>query len=610
MREIELLAPAKNYDAACAAVDHGADAVYIGGAKFGARVAAGNSTKDIARAVEYAHKYGVKLYATLNTLLFESELEEAERAARDLVAVGVDALIVQDLAYARMNLGAELHASTQMCNMTGEGVRFLEELGFSRVVLERNLSLHDIERIRRVTNVELEAFVHGAICVGYSGRCLLSKSMSNRSGNRGECSQPCRLNYDLVDRAGKKIMESKHLLSVKDLNLTTRIGEMIDSGVNSLKIEGRLKELSYTKNIVAHYRRVVDEVIADREGLKRSSSGLSKIEFEPNPAKSFSRGETLYLFDGKAQNVASLDTPKALGEYIGEVNARRAESFKVKSRRALSTGDGICYLTKDGLMGSNINRVEVAKDGDLWITLNRASGLEVGTKLHRNFDRLFESAVESSRTRRSIEVKARVDSTPQKVVVTYEDIDGNCASAEISENFEAANNAEKMAQVITTQLSKCGDTIFEVASVDTSEWGGEFIASSQLATLRRSALERLELARVESFTKREKRVFVENRDAKYPEYEIGADVGVTNSLAEALYRDHGVREIAQPLERARSLVDEVVMESSYCIRGQIGECLRRGTKLRGELFLERGNHRYRLKFDCTKCRMSLIKEQK
>ncbi|MFI3248275.1 MAG: U32 family peptidase [Rikenellaceae bacterium] len=608
MREIELLAPAKNYDSARAAVDHGADAIYIGGAKFGARVAAANSVEDIARAVEYAHKYGVRLYATLNTLLFESELGMAEDAARDIVAAGVDALIIQDMAYARMNLGVELHASTQMCNMTGEGVKFLEELGFSRVVLERNLSLHDIERIRRVTNVELEAFIHGAICVGYSGRCLLSKSMSPRSGNRGECSQPCRLNYDLVDRAGRKIMESKHLLSVKDLNLTTRIGAMIDAGVNSLKIEGRLKELSYTKNIVAHYRSVVDEVIADRGGLVRSSSGRSKIEFEPNPAKSFSRGETLYLFDGKAQNVASLDTPKALGEYIGGVSARRKDSFKVKSRRELATGDGLCYLSKDGLVGSNVNRVEVASDGDLWITLNRAVGLDVGTKLHRNFDRVFESTVENSRSRRTIECSAKIVCAAGKIEVKYRDIDGYESSAEIVDSFEQAKNAEKMEQVTQTQLSKCGDTIFEVTNVDTSAWGGEFIASSQLATLRREALERLDMARVEGTKNRERKIFEENLGARYPEVEIGGEVGVTNSLAEALYRDHGVREIAPPLERMRSLVGEQVMESSYCIRGQIGECLRRGTKLRGDLFLERGNLRYRLKFDCTKCRMSLIKE--
>lgn len=608
MREIELLAPAKNYDAACAAVDHGADAIYIGGSKFGARVAAGNSVKEIARAVEYAHKYGVRLYATLNTLLFESELEAAERAAREMIDVGVDALIVQDMAYARMNLGAELHASTQMCNMTGEGVKFLEELGFSRVVLERNLSMHDIERIRRVTNVELEGFIHGAICVGYSGRCYLSKSMSSRSGNRGECSQPCRLNYDLVDRSGGKIMESKHLLSVKDLNLTNRIGELIDGGVNSLKIEGRLKEMSYTKNIVAHYRRVVDEVIASREGLVRSSSGRSRIEFEPNPAKSFSRGETLYLFDGKATNVASLETPKALGEYIGEVCARRAESFKVTSRRELATGDGICYLTKNGLMGSNINRVEVAKDGDLWITLNRAPGLEVGTKIHRNYDRLFEMKVEGSRTIRTIDVDVLVESTPQMIKATYKDIDGNSATAQIDGDFEQAKNRDKMSQVIATQLSKCGDTIFEVAVVDSSAWGGEFVASSQLAALRRDALDKLLMARLNSADKRERKIFVENKDARYPEVEIGSEVGVTNSMAEALYRDHGVREIAPPLERMRSLVGETVMESSYCIRGQIGECLRRGTKLRGDLFLERGNLRYRLKFDCTKCRMTLIKE--
>ncbi|MFR9514105.1 MAG: peptidase U32 family protein, partial [Rikenellaceae bacterium] len=259
MRKIELLAPAKSRESAIAAIDYGADAIYIGAAKFGARRAAGNSIDDIAAVVEYAHAYGVSVHCTLNTLLFESELKEAEATAREIVSTGVDALIVQDMAYARMGLGVDLHASTQMCNMTPEGVLFLEQCGFSRVVLERALSLRQIEAIRKATSVELEAFVHGAICVGHSGRCYLSRSLSERSGNRGECSQPCRLTYDLRDESGRKLLENKHLLSVKDLNLSSQIGAMLDAGICSFKVEGRLKDIGYTKNIVAHYRAALDE---------------------------------------------------------------------------------------------------------------------------------------------------------------------------------------------------------------------------------------------------------------------------------------------------------------------------------------------------------------
>ena len=307
MKRLELLAPARDYASAVAAVDAGADAIYIGGARFGARHAAANSVDDIRRAAEYAHLYGVRVHATLNTLLYDDELAAAERQARELVAAGVDALIVQDMALRRMSLPVELHASTQTAIRTPAEAAFLGSAGFARVILERALSLDEIRAICRATTAEVECFVHGAICVGYSGQCYLSRSMSARSGNRGECSQPCRLSYDLEDAAGRRILRGKHLLSVRDLNLADRLGALIDAGVTSFKIEGRLKDEGYIRNVVAYYRRRLDEAIASRGDCRRASVGETRLDFTPDPAKSFTRGESEYFLMGRSAGVASFD---------------------------------------------------------------------------------------------------------------------------------------------------------------------------------------------------------------------------------------------------------------------------------------------------------------
>ncbi len=604
MREIELLAPAKSYDAARAAIDHGADALYMGGARFGARAAAGNSIEEIARATEYAHQYGARLYATLNTLIFEDELAEAQEFARQIVATGVDALIVQDLAFARMGLDCELHASTQMCNATVEGVRFLCDLGFKRVVLERTLTLQQIEDISKSCDAEIEAFVHGAICVGYSGRCYLSRCFNpQRSGNRGECSQPCRLSYDLVGCDDQIVVEGKHLLSVRDMNLTDRVEELILSGVSSLKIEGRLKELSYTKNVVAHYRRVVDKIIEKHPDLRRSSCGVSTKEFEPNSSKSFSRGGTSYLFDWQQGGIASLDSPKALGEEVGVILSQRGERLYVELTSELATGDGVCFLVGTELVGSNINSV-----GEGWITLNRRGDIERGATLYRNYDRRFEGEVESSRTRRTITTKCSITTSKRGIEVEYRDEDGYQGCATADDEMTRATNAEQMEEMIRRQLSKSGSTIFTVSEVSTAGWRGEFIASKTLAQLRRDALDKLRESRLKGAETKRASHFEESPTPLYPTTTIDGATGVTNSLAESLYRDHGVEQIEASYERSTNLIGAEVLTSSYCIRGEIGECLRKGSKLREELFLRRGRVRFRLSFDCERCRMSLIKE--
>ena len=601
MRTVELLAPAKDYASAVAAVDCGADAVYIGGARFGARQAAGNSTEEIARVAEYAHRFGARVHATLNTLLWDSELADAERQARELIGAGVDALIVQDMALRRMNLPVELHASTQVAVRTPEQARFFGEVGFARVILERALSLDEIRAVCAATHAEVECFVHGAICVGYSGRCFLSRSMSERSGNRGACSQPCRLPWDLTDGAGHTYLKSKHLLSVRDLNLSERIGELLDAGVSSLKIEGRLKDINYIRNVVAAYRRAVDEALASRPGLRRSSVGESRPDFAPDPSKSFTRGESQYFFDGRRAGVASFDTPKAVGERVGRVARVGGGAFRLERDADLAPGDGICFVRGGELVGTNVNAVEGAR-----IVPNRMEGIGPGTEIFRNYDHRFNKLLSASRTRRAIPVTAHVEATAEGVALTYTDCEGIRAGVSRAAALDAAKNPAANAAAIRVQAAKSGDTIFAVGDVEVA--GGEwFVPASLAAELRREGLEKLLQARLAR--PREHRILPENPAARYPSERVAAEENVTNRLAEAFYRDHGVKHIEPPLELADSFDGACVMRSAYCIRREIGECLRERPRLRGDLYLQRGAQRYRLEFDCAQCEMKLIGEK-
>ena len=597
-RYIELLSPARNYDAAIAAIDCGADALYIGAESFGARRGATNTTDDIARVVDYAHLFGVKVFVTLNTILYERELKEAEALARRLIDVGVDALIVQDMAYREMNLPVELHASTQVYNMTPEGAKFLEDSGFSRVILERALSLEEIKAIRAATEVDLECFIHGAICVGHSGRCYLSRSQSSRSGNRGECSQPCRLTYDLVTERGEKLISGKHLLSVKDFDLSERIGDLIDAGVVSFKIEGRLKDDNYIKNVVSYYRRKIDEAIASRPECQRASVGRSEIEFDPDPKKSFTRDGGEYMFAGKRAGVASFLTPKAVGEYVGCVATTSKRDFRLVGKVALNAGDGICVITPEGIVGTNVNRVE----GNT-IEPNRMEGIKAGMEVYRNYDHRFTQAVERSRTRRAVEAKCSLILSAEGISVTYTDEEGLSVSVERSVALEGSKSAEKMRAVAEEQMAKSGDSIFRVVSVDVkgAEW---FATAKMLAELRREALSMLAAKRMTRTMEHDIRT--DSGEARFPVQRLGAEYNVVNSLSRRFYLKHGVEHIIDGLDLWATTLGERVMESSYCIRREIGECLKKGTKLRERLYIEHGRHRYRLDFDCAKCRMSLI----
>ncbi|MDL2319558.1 U32 family peptidase [Alistipes sp. OttesenSCG-928-B03] len=605
MRKLELLAPARNVDSGRAAVDYGADALYVGGPAFGARVAAGNTIEDIAQLVDYARPFGVRVYATLNTLVYEDELAAAERTARELIASGVDALIVQDMAFMRMGLeGVELHASTQTCNTTPEKVRFLGESGFSRVILERGLSLDEIRAIRAATDTELECFVHGAICVGFSGQCYLSRSMGTRSGNRGDCMQACRLSWDLEDAGGNTLLKNKHLLSVADLDLSGRLGELVDAGICSFKIEGRLKDTGYVKNVTAHYRLALDRIIASRDGLRRSSDGRTMVDFAPDPSRSFTRGGSEWLLDGQRAGLASFDTPKATGARLGAV-ARVGRDWFETDGTAPAPGDGICFVAGGELAGTNINRVEGRRAYP-----NRMDGIVQGITVFRNHDHAFETMLEQSRTRTVIDARAEVAVEAEGVRLTVTDSAGVSASASLSGGGEPAKDPAKMEATLRAQIAKSGDTIFSINKVAVAIAAGvrmPFVPVSAVNSLRREALERLHEARLSLPPVR--RTVAENRGLPYPAQRLGGEANVTNSLAERFYRDHGVVEIDRAFDLRETLTGECVMTSGYCLRRETGRCLRGKPSDGGSLWLVRGRSRYRLEFDCSECRMRVIKEK-
>ena len=599
-RKIELLAPAKDYASAVDAIDCGADAVYIGAGKFGARYAATNTVEDIAHVVEYAHRYNAKVYATLNTLLFDEELEEAREQALALIEVGIDALIVQDMAYYLMQLPIELHASTQTNCVSPEKVKFFEQLGFKRAILERSLSKHQIAEIRKATSIELEAFVHGAICVSQSGRCFFSRSTSERSGNRGECSQPCRLEYDLCNDKGEVIIKSKHLLSVRDFDLSARLGEMIDLGINSFKIEGRLKDRTYVRNIVSLYRRLLDIEIAKRSDVERSSVGRSTIEFEPNAARTFTRGAGEYFFDGKCRGVASFDTPKAMGERIGKVVKTDRRGIVLDRKHDLTTGDGVCFISNGSLIGTNVVGIE----GD-HIQLNRYDGVAMSVELFRNYNRLFSQAVERSRVKRTISADLLLQFSEEYITLIATDESGISATATVAQTSEEARDKAKGEEALRRQLMRSGDTIFEVRNIEISEV--RFAPMSIIGALRREVFELLENKRVAHCKKSDN--IVENRVAEYPSKRLTPQDNVTNRLARQLYTACGVEEIAEGLDCRVSTVGEQVVISDYCIRREIGECLLEKPRLRGDLYLVRGAKKYKLCFDCKACQMKIIDEK-
>lgn len=602
MKTLELLAPAKDLATARAAIDSGADAVYMGGPSLGARAGATNSLEDIREAARYAHLFGARLYLTMNTIVYEHELERARELAQQALDAGVDALIVQDLAYTRMGLrGAELHASTQMYNASPERVAFLGKAGFSRIVLERGLTAEQMSECCRATDAEIEVFVHGAICVSGSGRCYMSRSLSHRSGNRGECSQPCRLPYDLIDGNGKVVRKGLHLLSVKDLDYSAHIGELIDMGAVSFKIEGRLKDEGYVRNITAHYSRLLDKAIASRKGYRRASRGSVRLDFTPSPAKTFTRNGGDYIFAGKRPALASFDTPKAMGEHLGRVTKVARGWFQIDKSSSLSAGDGICFLSGGALVGTNINSIEAGR-----IVPNRMDGIVAGVELFRNYDKRFHDSLTTTRTRRTLPILLTLTGEDGTIRLTAHDRLGNSHTTTLTNNFDSATKPEVALTSMRTSLSRSGSSVFEVESVDLSFEGAvPFIPTSALNALRREALEGLQERLMA--TQPEKNITPEQGDVRYPATHLRGDHNVVNSLARRFYTDHGVEHIDEGYDLLPDLAGVEVMRTPYCIRREMGQCLKKGSRLREPLHITHGTDRYRLRFDCKECMMYVVK---
>ena len=603
-RKIELLAPAKNLECGIAAIDHGADAVYIGAPRFGARAAAGNSLEDIAELVKYAHLYNVRIYVTINTILKDEELPETERMIWDLYRIGVDALIVQDMGLLSLNLPPiPLHASTQMDNRHVEKVKFLAEAGFRQVVLARELSLEQIRKIHEaVPQTPLEVFVHGALCVSYSGQCYVSQHCFGRSANRGECAQFCRLAFDMVDADGKTIMQNKHLLSLKDLNQSDELEKLLDAGASSFKIEGRLKDVSYVKNVVACYRQKLDAVFKRRKEYIRSSSGRVKFAFKPQLDKSFTRGFTNYFLYERSKEIFSFNTPKSLGEEMGYVKEIRGNYMIVAGVKPFNNGDGICYLDERGkLKGLRINRVENNKlfpAGDM-------PRIKQRTILYRNFDQEFEKMMARKSAERKLGVVLRLTENNFGFTLTMIDEDDISISVVLEREKELARTPQ--IENIKNQLSKLGNTPFDIERIDVDLKDNWFFPSSVLAELRREAVEKLLAARRMNY--RQEIVSMPKTDHFFPQNELTYLGNVMNKGALCFYQHHGVSKVAPAFEK-HAVKDAVLMFCKHCLRYSMGWCpVRHKEKspFREPYYLvSTDGKRFRLEFDCKLCQMKVL----
>ena len=603
-RPIELLSPAKNLECGLAAVDHGADAVYIGAPRFGARAAAGNSPEDIARLVEYAHVYGVRIYVTVNTILKDEELAETERLIHDLYRIGVDALIVQDMGITRLHLPPiPLHASTQMDNRTPEKVRFLAEAGFRQVVLARELSLQEIRHIHEACpQTLLEVFVHGALCVSYSGQCYASQACFGRSANRGECAQFCRLPFSLVDADGKTMVRDKHLLSLKDLNQSDRLEQLLDAGASSLKIEGRLKDVAYVKNVTAAYRLRLDEILSRRPEYVRSSSGSSRYTFIPQLDKSFSRGFTHYFLQGRGEDIASFDTPKSLGEEMGMLKEQRGHSFTVAGVKSFHNGDGICYLDGQGrLQGFRVNRVE---DNRIF-PAGEVPRIPPRTRLYRNFDQEFEKLLARKSAERKIALRWALWETPQGFALSAEDEDGNRAARSFDYPKELARSPQDAN--LRAQLGKLGNTPFEaVGEMDIRLADNWFLPASVVTDWRRQVVDCLLQVRRIRY-RREWQVWKPTAHA-FPLASLTYLGNVMNGEARRFYLEHGVATVA-PAYEAQAVPEAVLMFCRHCLRYSMGWCptfQKKRSPYREPYYLVSSDgRRFRLSFDCKNCQMKV-----
>ena len=584
MKKIELLAPAKDKETAFAAIDCGADAVYIGASDFGARRAVPNSLDDIKEVVDYAHKFYAKVHVTVNTILTDEELEKARKLIKELYKIGVDAIIVQDSGILKLTVDGDLppvpiHASTQCDNRTLEKVKFFEKIGVSRVILARELSVKEIKEICTDTDVEIETFIHGALCVSYSGQCYMSYAIGGRSANRGECAQACRKKYSLVDADGNIIAKDKYLLSLRDFNASRHIEELINAGVISFKIEGRLKDVNYVKNVVAFYRREIDKY------AEKISSGKVELDFEPDLNKTFNRGYTDYFLDSR-KKCFNFDTPKSMGEKLGKVTKVNRDNFELDAK--LSAQDGLCWFNNNEIQGCLVNKVDGKK-----VFPNKMPVIKVGTLVYRNQDVMFERCLKNSRTKRKIGVGFEFSVG----VLKAKDEDGNTVSVTVAAD-ETPKNPDKMRETFIAQLKKTGESDFYVQSVEIKS-GLPFMPVSAVNELRRDVFAKLSEERLKNYRREVQKPL---HYSEFPKKELDYLNNIHNKSAKAFYENCGCQVCEMALESGTSHRGKCLMQTKHCLKYAFNMC-----KSPKKLFLvdEKGK-KYNLKFDCKNCTMLIF----
>ena len=636
--QLELLAPARDADIGIEAVNHGADAVYIGGPSFGARSSADNSVADIARLVGHAHRFNSRIFVTMNTILRDDELEGARKLAWQLYDAGADALIIQDMGLLQIDMPPiQLHASTQTDIRTPEKARFLQDVGLSQIVLARELTLKQIAAIRAQTDPErctLEFFVHGALCVAYSGQCYISHAHTGRSANRGECSQACRLPYQVVDDKGRFVAHDKHVLSMKDNNQSENLAALVDAGIRSFKIEGRYKDMGYVKNITAHYRKLLDQLIEDRQysdqpghfPLSRASSGSTTFTFTPDPNQNFNREFTDYFVQGRKDNIGAFDSPKNPGQPIGHVTQLGAwvELELTDKTMALHNGDGLCYynLQKE-LVGLAINRAEVvnaAKGRWRVFPKDDVTGLKdlrKGTEVNRNRDVDWVRVLDKKSSDRRIAVWAELARTHAGVALTLTDEDGNCATAHAILSHTTAKDPAANAELLAQHIGKLGTTIFIANNVDVTRASDLFVPASTLNALRRDTVEELETVRALALPRLPRAAALEPPVA-FPEDTLTYLANVHNRQAHAFYAKHGVKVIAAAYETNQEPGEVSLMITKHCVRFSLSLCPKQAKGVVGvqgqvkaePLQLINGKEKLTLRFDCKPCEMHVVGKMK
>ncbi|WP_447072429.1 peptidase U32 family protein [Shewanella indica] len=609
--KLELMAPAKNADFGIEAIRHGADAVYIGGPAFGARHTAGNSIEDITRLCEFAHRYHAQVFVTINTILLDDELEEARRLIWAVYEAGADAIIVQDLGLLELDLPPiALHASTQMDNRVPAKVAFLEHVGFSQVVLARELSLSQIRAVAAETKMRLEFFIHGALCVAYSGQCYISEAYTDRSANRGECSQQCRMPGNLKTRQGDIIASNDHMLSLKDNNQTDNLEALIDAGIRSFKIEGRLKDLSYVKNVTAHYRQQLDAIMARRPEFEPSSHGRCSYSFTPDPDKSFNRGKTDYFVNERKADIGDFRTPKYLGIEVGKVSKIGKDFIQVDSDTEFHNGDGLGFfaanyqkarLSDDKLTGFRVNRAE----GNTLYLKNMPKDLYVGATLYRNKDQAFEALLAKESAERTLLLDFSLSNTQTGLALTAADRHGHQATVTADFEKQQAKDIGRNRESLGKHLAKLGNSDFRLGQVDLGDAEAVFVPASIINGLRRDAVAALDEARIQGYQR--PTPWIRDDSARFPQRSLTYLGNVANQKAKDFYTRHGVVSIRDAYEVRPVKGDAPLMITKHCIRYSYNMCPKEVPGIKAEpLEMELGGKQFKLVFDCHKCEMLLV----